>query len=102
MRWVLEEGKKIGLVDRIQTEKVTSAQVCMWERSGYLEGRKLAFVAEAQVGHDLRKRHWGQFVKGPSLHVKYNITSIQPFFSLPFSFPLSPLHLTIATSLQTM
>lgn len=61
----LRGGNKVELVDQIQTEEVAGAQLCVWERSDYLEGGQLAFVAEAQVGNDLGKEHWGQFVKGP-------------------------------------
>ena len=59
------EGEKMGLVNRIQTEEVAGAQLCVRKRSEYLEGEELAFVAEAQVGDDLGKGHWGQFVKSP-------------------------------------
>ena len=43
------------LVDCIQTEEAAGAQVCRGERSVYLEGRELAFAAEAQAGDDLER-----------------------------------------------
>lgn len=71
LKWVLEEEKKVGVEDLIQKEEVAGTQVCSWERSVYLEGWELAFVAKAHVGDYLGKGHGGRFVKGPLLHVKY-------------------------------
>lgn len=97
-------GKKNGIggpnLDR-ESGWCPGMQVCMWARSVYWEHRKLAFVAVAQLGDDLGKGHWGQFVKGRLLHVKYKITSIQLVFFVTFLLSPSPLHLTIATLLQT-
>lgn len=54
----LRGGEKSG-IGGPNSEEVAGAQLCVWERSEYLEGGELAFVAEAQVGDDLGKGEVG-------------------------------------------
>lgn len=63
------------------------------ERSVRLECRQLTFVAETQVGGEVRRDPGANL-----LHIKYKITSIQPSLSLslPFSLSLSPRPLAIS------
>lgn len=42
-------------MDYIQTEEAAGGQVCRGEGSVYLEGRELAFAAEAQAGDELER-----------------------------------------------
>lgn len=73
---VLEEAKKIGWEDLNHTEEVAGAQLCMGERSVRLECRQLTFVAQTQVGGEVRRDPGANL-----LHIKYKITSIQPSLS---------------------
>ena len=62
-------------------------------------GSRVGFCGyKAQAGDDFGKRHWGQFVKSPLLHVKYKMTSVQVSFLIAFLLSPSTLHLTVAAT----